>query len=78
MQETGQRLQVMSHTSEHQLELLVVAHSPEPDPLHALINRHDHSPEGAFLMEIPAALLKLMQMQIACRRKPLANGRLLS
>jgi hypothetical protein len=32
----------------------------------------------ALLMEIPAALLKLMQMQIACRRKPLANGRLLS
>jgi hypothetical protein len=35
-------------------------------------------PQGAFLMEISAALLSLLQMQFACRRKPLADGRLLS
>jgi hypothetical protein len=78
MQKTRQGLELMPYTSEHQFELLVVADSPEPDPLHALIDCHDPSPEGASLMEIPAALLNLLQMQIACRRKPLADGRLLS
>ena len=46
MQETGQRLQVMPHPREDQLELLVVARSSEPNPLHALIDCHDYSPDS--------------------------------
>ena len=74
MQETGQRLEVMSHTSEDQLELFVVARSPEPNSLHALIDCHDHSPNPGLDGNFCCAL-EPFYMQIACRRKRLANAR---
>jgi len=46
MQETGQGLEVMSHAREDELELLVIAGSPESNALHALIDCHDHSPDS--------------------------------
>ena len=48
MQETWQRLQVMPHAREDQLELLVIARSPEPNPLHALIDCHGRSPDSGL------------------------------
>ena len=68
MQETGQRLQVMPYTRKDQLELLVVARRPEPNPLHALIDCHDRSPDSGLGEKFYRAL---EPRQIVCRRSRL-------